>query len=406
MVIKSPVLGLLCRWVVAAALLLVSYPAIAQSEHRVYFAGHGFDAQCNQIEAKFQYLSAFLDQTCPSAELSEQTLQFARLILGGLPAPSGRLDVITEGLGSLGAGDNANVLAFVFDGEMVHTERLGETHKLLVEVTAQIVTFDFNSMTIVWSKPLAAQYIDVVEPGDSVPEKIDGALHQLLLGDSERSLPSQFARSLADYSPTQTLGLRLGVEKVTIAPGLWKPGFPDRIEDLLASKFTMTLTSNLGVTVVPPAKTDALNNKMAARMADGAVYTLEVPTSDYPVQISIDDLKKIEADRTNAEVLNVFGVYATFDVGVRAGGDDQIKSIFSEQIKLGVNQRLPITAVLAETSDGLAYYETIEALFDNFTSAVESPSPDWTQRHMVTTTQARDAVRKMNELREVIERCR
>ena len=141
-------------------------------------------------------------------------------------------------------------------------------------------------------------------------------------------------------------------------------------------------------------------------MADGAVYALAVPESDYPVRIHLDNLVKVEFDRTHAEVSNVVGAYVTFDVGVRAGSDDQIKSVFSEQIKIGVSQVHAVNTVFSQASDGFAYYEVIEQLFDSFAGAVESPNRKWASSHVVSTKNARKAVAKLNELREVIERCR
>ena len=442
------VLSKLSQWAALAILLLVCHQATAQSEHQVYFAGHGFDAQCDQIETKFQHLSAFLGQTCGGTDMSERTQQFAALILGKLPASSRKLDVVTDGLGSLGAGNNARVLALVFDGEMVAHQRIGgvtadpmlatgerprqerrldtgssaqleylsnqrsrsgamsgASYKVLVEVTAQVVVFDFNSMTIVWSKPLAGRMIHAA-PSRPGKQDIESALEHILSGLGEHSLPIQFARSLAEYDPAQSSGLRLGVEKVSVAPGIWKPGYPAGIEDHLASRFSRNLSGDLGVSVVPPAKTDAIDNRMAARMADGAVYALAVPESDYPVRIHLDNLVKVEFDRTHAEVSNVVGAYVTFDVGVRAGSDDRIKSVFSEQIKIGVSQVHAVNTVFSQASDGFAYYEVIEQLFDSFAGAVESPNRKWASSHVVSTKNARKAVAKLNELREVIERCR
>ena len=401
---RLKVVALLQRLAMSIFMLFICCQALSKPENHVYFAGYGFESQCDQIESKFQYLSAYLGQACKSSDISDESEQFAKLIVKKLPDPSSSLRIIVNGLGTLGAGNNASVLAFVFDGEMVHDEPIGEYYKLLVEVTAQIIAFDFNNMTIIWSKPLIMQYVDLLK---SRPDSndINNALDKILFSESDRSLPSQFANGLADFSPTQSLGLQLGVEDVAVTPGIWKYGSIAQIEDLLASKFTLFLASNLGVSVVPPRKSDAIHNKMAARMADGRVYMLDMPTSDYPIHIKVDKLKKIEFDRTDIEVVNIFGAYITFEVGIRQG-DDQIKKIFTEQVKLGVPQRLPSSTVMTESSDGLAYYETIEALFDNFTKAIESPKSDWAKRHMTTTRNPRKAITKLNELKEVIEKCR
>ena len=403
--IKTRAITLLRRSVLPAAILLICYPANAQSEHQVYFAGHGFDTQCNQVETKFQYLSAFLGFKCGEFEPSEKARRLSELILGRLPAPSDQLSIVTEGLGSLGSGDDATVLALVFDGEMVHHENLGGTYKLLVVVSAQVVAFDFNGMDVVWSKPIVVRYVNALTSSPRASD-INRAIDQILFGNHELLLPSQFARSLKGYRPSQSMGLRLGVEKVSVAPGVWKHGYPAGIEDRLASELTWTLASNLGVSVVPPTKTDAVDNKMAARMSDGAVYTLDLPKSDYPINITLDNLRKVEYDRTKYEVVYVFQTSITFDFGVRQGGDSQVKSLFTEQIKQGTSQLLPVSAQLAESSDGLAYYETMELLFDNFTVALENPSHKWTKDHVVSTKNARKAVAKLNELKEVIDRCR
>ena len=385
-----------------AVLLLVCFPARAQSQHQVYFAGHGFDAQCDQIGTKFKHLSTFLGVQCGESALSEPSQRFARQILGKLPAASGNLSVVTDGLGSLGAGDNATVLALVFDREMTHVEQVGRYTRLLVAVSAQVIAFDFNGMTVVWSKPVSAQYNDVYQSEQDIAD----ALNHLLFSTDENMLLAQFARSMADYNPARATGLRLGVEEVTIAPGLWRQNYPAGVEDFLASKFTWTLASNLGVSVVPPARTDAIDNKMAARMADGAVYTLSVPESDYPVRISVDDLKKVEYDRTDIEVINVFGTYVTFDFGVRQAGDNRIRSLYSEQLKRAVGQRLPVTAVLAQSSDALAYLKATENLFDSFTNALKNPSREWANDHVVSTKSARKAIAKLNDLKEIVDKCR
>lgn len=365
------------------------------SENRLHFAGFGYEASVNQLDERLPYLSSFLN------EANQERLRSALVEAVGLDNDQ----LILSGLGQLGSGDNAYVFALVFTDELVHTERVGDLGKLLVEVSGQLMAFDFDTGNVAWAKPMSAQYVDVFEQSPSVSE-IQVGMEEIIFGDPARSLLGQFSAGIQEIDIGRLDGTTLRVTGVDFSPlaiqqyeAISRLNL-ETVKAILANRFTLSLVDEQGVAIIPTAAAEsgqALGNSMKARMSDGAIYNLVFPEPDFEISFTVDELKKVETGRTGAVVVNVYGVFATFSFIEPLSG----RSFFTEQIKFGVSQRLPVSAVVG--NDWFAFYEAAEAMFDSFAAEMSGPTNEWARRHITTSRRPLEAMR---ELEELIQLCR
>lgn len=370
---------------------------VGSADKPLIFAGYGYETALNQLEDKLGYTDRFLD-----AERQQQLVSTLGSIVEAAPS---ELMISTNELGRLGRGAPATVLALVITSEMVHVETIGDTQKLLVELNAQTMAFDFNSRQIVWARPMSAQHIDVFDRSPNSSD-VNVALNKIIFGDFEYSIVRQFKAQLASMALDELDGTTLRVTDIDfgeLAAQQYQQLTDTDINvarSMLANQFTLALAAGQGVAVIPSASAEngqALGNTMKARMADGSVYNLRFPEPDYHIKITLDEFKKVETGRSGSVVVNVYGVFATFVFEEPLSGS----RFFDEQIKFGVAQRLPTSAIVG--NDWLAFYEVSEALFNSFVSEMDNPSNDWGNRHITTTDRP---LRSLRRLQDLIEQCR
>ena len=172
----------------AGALVGWGFPASgvrAAEAHNAYFAGYGFIANAADIASRFPHLSALLT---PDRSHRLEAVLVAAARAGN---PRRGVNLRADELGHLAHGQDAFVLALTFDREVVATSKIGATWKLLVELQFQVLVFDFATMMIVASYPLAVQYIDAMADR---PEDADvaRALERLVFGDQASGLQATF----------------------------------------------------------------------------------------------------------------------------------------------------------------------------------------------------------------------
>ena len=363
---------------------------------KIYFAHYGYLVQSSEIAAAFPNLSSFLT--------NQRSVQLDQALgrTGRDSTQSRGLDVEFDQLGTLSPGGDAYVLALVFDREAVAATQIGETWKLLVELSFQALIYDFHSKMVVASFPLTTQYIDA-SPQRPGPADIERVLNRLLFGNQPTGVQATFWETVNTAVLPRPGARSLKVSQVSLstAANTSVAGFgienPNGFCDQLAHDFGKYLSANQRLSILPYASSQAVNGKMAACLANGDVFTLSIPEADYTISLRLDGLKKVQTAATVAGAVWVYGVFFT----VRVAEPLSERAYFNSQLKLGAVRTVP--ASLREESDWLSYDEVIQQFFDEFTAAVAHSDDEWLRKHLVVNSAQATTLKPFQEL---VQSCR
>lgn len=373
--------------------MLPSRNSEANETAKVYFSGHAFLLKFAEIENEFPHLSALLTSG-RAIELDRALVQVGRQNIDRRT-----ISVEFDELGRLGPGLDANVLALAFNREVIVATQIGATWKLLVELSFEVLVFDFRSRLIRASFPITTQYIDVFEnkPTTSDIQKI---LNRLVFGEQSTGISATFWAAVAAVALPEPGARTLRVSQVSLSDaatasidslGVANAG----LRDQLGFEFGKFLSVNQRLSVLPYTSSQAVDGKMAARLADGSVFNLTIPPSDYEISLRLDGLKKVQTAATPAGAAWVYGAFVTIRVIEPLSG----RAFFDGQVKLGATRTIPVTAQ-GEPNDWPSFAEVLRQLFDEFTGALTKPDEGWADKHVVT------AGANLGPLKELVELCR
>lgn len=366
-----------------------------ETPNRVYFGGHAFLSKFSDIQTDFPNLHALL-----LADGRATALDQALVRSGQQGADHRSISVEFQELGRLGPGLDANVLALAFDREVVAASQIGATWKLLVELSFQALVFDFRSKLIRASFPIAIQYLDAFDQ-EPTPTDIRNALERLVFGDQATGLAATFWATVGAATLPEPGARTLRVSQVSLSEAATTlvsslgVETPAGLGDQLGYDFGKFLSGNQRLSVLPYAPSQAVDGKMAARLANGSVFNLTLPKADYEISLRLDGLKKVQTATTAAGAAWVYGAFVTIRVVEPLSG----RVFFDSQVKLGATRTIPATARNTE-DDWPSYAEVLRQLLDEFTRSLTGPDKKWGQAHLVTA----DA--NLKPLKELVDSCR
>ncbi len=311
--------------------------------------------------------------------------------------PPRHLDLRFSELGQLDGSTGSTALAIAIDREVVTTEQIGGQYKLLVEVAAQLLFFDYREMQVRLAFPVTVQRIDVL---DAPPTDADiaASFHELLLGEGDASLARAAGAALATLRLPSSASLRLQVVSVSLAAGEdWSAQMLERHQaGTLGHEFTKLLSSTSGIGLLPHQPGQAVKGTMAARFSDGKVYTLSVPEPDFSLSLTIQPFRQKTLAQTPAMRQELFGAY----FHVRAEEPVSGTVLVDHGFRHGATKTIPATQ--ANVDLDAARYETLVSGFALLAQAVADPRADWIRQQ-----QDPSAARKQAEaFRNLLEKCR
>lgn len=392
------------RWgaiaLIGLALALLFWSRIASAAappENIYFAGIAFSADASDVPKEFPHLSRVLNPQTNAALSS-----VVRERLKANPAASPNL--IFDRLGSIKDAAHSTALALAIDGETTTTEKIGELYKSRLEISAQLLFFDFKAKQVLGGFPIILDYIDTnTQPPNEA--SIDNIYKAMLLGSGGRhSLADEFVATLAGASIPTPSSRHLRVTSIVLDPKAIAylnqaapAADPDAIRRQIAREFGKYLSANQKLAILPFASSQALGGSMAARFVEGEAYQLKIPAADYNIAIKVAGFKKIEQGRTDTSIGFIYGAFIDLSVFEPLSG----KTYFSQRIKQGASQTVPVTQ--SAMDDWANAYDTLRLLFNNFTLAISEPSSRWLRSSM---SGARDAKSQLISLKGLVQSCR
>lgn len=376
--------------------LFAAHSAFA-SVPTAYFAGFAFIGDDAAVVMSYPYTSALVAEQSGNVSVLDESLrrQAHRVT-------NSTFSLEFEQLASLKPGvDSAVVVAFALDRETVSVEQIGGEFKLLIELSAQALFVDFREMAVIASYPIVIQYIDVKSSRPS-REAIAEAVRDLYLGESGHSIFDAFTTTLQGVQLNPAVARRIRVTQVTIeesARSILDPSgatHPGLVEAALAQDFSKFLSANQNVPVLPPAKGQAIGNRMATRFSDGRVYSLKIPEADYSIDLRLEELRRVEYAKTSAGQSLVYGAFMHILVQEPLSGT----TYFDAKLRNGATKLVP--ASQKNIDDAAAFEDAVLALIDKFTRSIGTADAAWAEKYAGD----RKVAGQMKTLEKVLQSCR
>jgi hypothetical protein len=290
-------------------------------------------------------------------------------------------------------------LAFAVDWENVAIEEIGGLYKLVIDLHAQILLFDYSSMQVIGSYPVAVQVRDVTEE-QPTEEYIAAVIEQLYLGDAYKvNIFDEFIERLKNVPIKTSFKRYLRVRSVPVEDKAIvhlpasDPGSVRQFQTLVAQSFGKFLSLNQGVALLPYTKGEAIGSKMALTFANGDVFNLEIPSPDFAIDITVRGFKKAKAGQNHAKVAWVYGSY----INLKVEQPDFQKVYTDLRVKNAAIKEVPVSQ--SDVDDWTAYQESLFSLFDKLAREVSKPSKQWLKK----SANAPDAKKQLAAFNKLLE---
>ena len=354
---------------------------VTAEEVKIHFAGFSFRGDYAQIETNYPI----------TLSISNQKLSDQRNILDATLVDKIQNIKIKGGNIALGElaefGDGSLILACCLDTELISVEQYDDGFKLVIDLGAQALFFDYSSMKVVASYPIMLELIDYLpnEPDDTIiKDRIQNLLltrkYNLNLFDDFISILQKIEIKKSYSSSMRVTDVHLEERAISHLPLRFKND-PDNFKIFIAQNLGKFLSNNQGVSILPYTKGNDIGNKMAIRFTDAKVFELAIPEPQFAIELTVRGFKKVCTDQKVSGSCWVYGSFAKIKVYQPMLG----KVYMDDKIKQGVSKIVPSTQ--KTVNDWPSYQNSLMALFNDTTKKFSTDN-------------------KYNNVRKVIEKCK
>lgn len=380
-----------------ACAVLTGQSVIASDKTNVYYAGFSFVGNYEDNQRLYPHSVAL------SKELNAKGLPVLEQALASKVRTVTRSDIelLFDQIGDYRSG-NAVTMAFAVDWENVSVEKIGDLYKIVVDLHAQILLFDYSEMKVIGSYPVAVQIRDAQEKEPS-SECIHSMIRSLYLDNAyDVNIFDEFSTRLADVPVKLSFGQYLQVNNVIIEDKAVKHMPSSELADkkafqtLVAQNFGKYLSLNQKVFLLPYSKGEAIGSKMALRFANGDIFNLTIPSPDYGIDLFVRGFKKVKAGENHAKVAWIYGSY----LRIHVEQPDFNKVYLDIPFKNAAIKEVPVSQTTVD--DWTAFQESLFAFFYQFTKQVSDPSKEWLKK----ATKEKNAAKQLAAFNEILNKSR
>ena len=283
------------------------------------------------------------------------------------------LALATDGMARLDGSTSAVAVAAAIDRETVSVEAIAGQYKLVSEIAGQALFFDFRERQVIASVPVTVQHIDVLgtEPGD---EEKAAALRRLLDAEGPHGVVANMAAAIATARIPEAAGLRMQLVELGAAEGVLDahPELARRVASGVAGhEFSKLFVSGTGLSLLPYRAGQAIGGAMAARFADGSVYNLTIPDTDYAIRLRIERVAQRAIEQNAALERRLYGVFFHVMVEEPVSG----RRYLDQPLRQGATKVIP--ASQTNVDDASALYDTLLEGFASVAAASQGRADEW-----------------------------
>lgn len=375
------------------ALLVVNATQAAS----VTFAGLAYSGDSKSVAARFPY-SLRLEKAlqASSAPLNKQL----NAVLS--QNPPRHFELNQAGLSSLKGQDQAIVLALLITGETVSAEQFGGVAKLMTQVNAQAMFFDFKTMTVLRSYPFSFAHLDLIDREPS-PKEMQRRFQTVYFGDQDKpGIITRFADIVNKAALPNHVPRYLQVAKVNLGPEA-RQALPSKLtqtpgtaETWVADMFAESLSSKTDVPLLPYSKGYAIGNVMSMRISDGEVFMLKLPEADYAIALDLPRFKRIKSGEVAAGASYIYGAYSHVEIQEPVSGKRYLDADFK-------NGEVKLVPASQDTIDDFpAYYDAIKGLYNKLSDNLAGNRSAW----LKSATSTSDIDKQISSTQELLKSCK
>ena len=379
--------------------VLISFSAHASSADKIKVYYAGFSYAGNHADNKILYPHS----VALSKQLNAQGLPVLEQALLSKVKSVVRSDVefVFDKIGDY-RSDSALTLAFAVDWENVSIEQIGELHKVVIDLHAQILLFDYSEMKVIGSYPVAVQIRDATKaiPTESYVRSVIRSLY--LDNNYDVNIFDEFSKRLVEVPVKKSFSQYLQITDVVLEDKAVKhmpsseQADKQAFKTLAAQNFGKYLSLNQNVSLLPYTKGEAIGSKMALRFSNGDIFNLVVPSPDYAISLFIRGFKKVKAGENHAKSAWVYGSYSR----VQLKQPDFNKIYLDIPFKSAAIKEVPVSQT--NVDDWTAFQESLFTFFYQFTKQVSEPSKKWLKK----STKEKDAENQLAAFNSILKKCR
>jgi hypothetical protein len=385
---------------VAAVFALLTISTLASTALHaatVTLAGFAYSGDSKTISTRFPYTKRLeITQATAGSPLNKQ---IAQMMAKNKPA---NFEINQSTLAELKGQDQAVVVALIITGETVSTERFGNIAKLLTQVRAQAMFFDFKSMTVLRAYPFSFSHLDVIDHFPTQAELNDRFQSVYYGAQGKAGIFARFAEAVNLATLPTSVPRFVQVSQVNIGDEAREvlskqvKGAANEAETFVADVFAESLSSKTGIPMLPFAKGYAIGNAMSMRIADGDVYMLKLPEPDYTITLSVPRFRKIKSAEVAAGASYIYGAYSHVIIQEPTSGRLYLDADFKNgEVKL-------VPASQDTTDDFPAYYDAMKGLYVKLATNLAGTKTDW----LSSATAAPDISQQITSTKELLKSCK
>ncbi len=282
---------------------------------------------------------------------------------------------LVDDLGHLKAGDDLAV-TFAIDYEKVSHEQFGDRIKIIAEISGQIIIFDFSSQTLVANYPIAAASNGLIKSSEDLQLESEKLLSSLYLGDEATDGILQLAaKKLSLIKPERKIGLRFQIKEFNFSETTLML-VPETVNinaemQYLGQYVSAQLSHQHNVSVLPFVKGYAINNTMAGRFADGAIYNLSLPPPDYTFQFDFMNAK--------SQIFNEDDLLFACQLNMQFTQAITNKQYINTTLYYGIPKL--VAKNQKNIDEWAAYVDCLEVFVDELISQLARPDKKWLKQH-------------------------
>lgn len=361
---------------ISIAILLITLPAkatLSQSATVPVFAGVAYLSSLSDAPKLFPY-AWVIDSMARARGMSLDDRLFRILEKSGVRLS--RELAIRSG----------SAVALAFDGESVLRERIANRSRRVIQISAQLIVFDFREQQVRASFPVSFERVEIAPDGDDKVYEVGlrDSLFELVTSVERPSLIGLAANAYSLMRVLDGLPCKIQVGGVSLDSSVVRI---TSIHDLLSSAETESQLSTMfarewitttNYPLLPSARSHAVNGKMAGQFSDGRIFDLKIPDPDYVIRLDSARTRRKTVSTSASGRADAVGAYVTFSVVEPLTG----AIVASATMKDVLADKVP---ALQETVDEWpAAKGVFESLFDGFGVAVRKGDNKWFGDHAVS----------------------
>lgn len=373
-------------------------PRLSHATTPLTYAGLAYAGNFANIESRFKYSRRY------EARLKSQGADIntnLREIVKGGRYPLFELNT-TENTEI--KGDSTLVTTLTVTGETISDETFGPVHKLLVQIRAQAMIFDFQSKTLLRAYPLSFAYLDALNHAPSEADIDERVAYAYEGAQGKDGIFARYVQALSHATLPRNDGLFLQITDVKIdpeaAPAISKvlsedPDAAAAADTWLADHLDEALNTYAGVPVIPYSVGYAVGNVMQLHLADSN-FSIKFPEPNVTISVELTGVKRVQYAQNNVGTSYIYGAFANLKIATQGSPHSTLEASF----KNGEVKEVPITQGYVD--DLPAYSDAIRGLFNKLSDELGGKDTPW----LKSATASPDIKAQLTAARGLLQKCK